>query len=599
MELLYIWIEDYKNIRKQGFNLSPRWWFDYNPENGQLKVEDRREEALDDFFGEDIINITAIVGKNGSGKTSLLDYIWSNIKDGTGLYLWNARMVLIYLDREENVVVLYHSSIDKPTYKGNIDLNIMSFPKNSTDLTLPLDNMKFIYYSDVFDSLKPDSRSWDLTTSGLIARAWEDYSNGLNYKGEKDVFKNFLESYQILEYQKQIKFAIDFRQENIPFNLPNVILINAVHSTMLYSEYIKKLPFDIETPLYEFYKFSLDKNFLFCLKWTIFLGSIDFTVGSNFSAVEQPLKEIINDLKKGEFLFEQCINKLADNHNTFNSIISRNDLFEIVSFFEEQLKKNNQNGVDSKNIKNEIRVLKEDWKDVSKMMSIYSSLTSHMFRQFLTFRWLDLSAGETAFLKLFSRFYTQIDKPSYDRYCILIDEGTSHFHPQWQKEYLATLIEMLPKVLSYKNDTPKIQLLISSHSPFVVSDLPKENILFLNKDKEGYCQVVDGLTDKKQTFGANIHTLLTDTFFMDGLVGDFAEQKINDVIKFLDNKPQDSITNPEQAEAIIKIIGEPILKKYLQKRIDSMKLNRVYDNEKRIELLEKELEKLKNNPKND
>ena len=30
MELVYLWVEDYKNIHKQGFNFSLRFEYDYN-----------------------------------------------------------------------------------------------------------------------------------------------------------------------------------------------------------------------------------------------------------------------------------------------------------------------------------------------------------------------------------------------------------------------------------------------------------------------------------------------------------------------------------------------------------------------------------------
>ncbi|WP_321312427.1 hypothetical protein [Halarcobacter sp.] len=29
MELVYLWVEDYKNIKKQGFNFSPRFEYEY------------------------------------------------------------------------------------------------------------------------------------------------------------------------------------------------------------------------------------------------------------------------------------------------------------------------------------------------------------------------------------------------------------------------------------------------------------------------------------------------------------------------------------------------------------------------------------------
>jgi hypothetical protein len=30
MELVYLWVEDYKNIKKQGFNFSPRFECEFN-----------------------------------------------------------------------------------------------------------------------------------------------------------------------------------------------------------------------------------------------------------------------------------------------------------------------------------------------------------------------------------------------------------------------------------------------------------------------------------------------------------------------------------------------------------------------------------------
>jgi len=40
MELIYLWVEDYKNIHRQGFNFSPRFeckFYDKYDETGKLK----------------------------------------------------------------------------------------------------------------------------------------------------------------------------------------------------------------------------------------------------------------------------------------------------------------------------------------------------------------------------------------------------------------------------------------------------------------------------------------------------------------------------------------------------------------------------------
>ena len=77
-----------------------------------------------------------------------------------------------------------------------------------------------------------------------------------------------------------------------------------------------------------------------------------------------------------------------------------------------------------------------------------------------------------------------------------------------------------------------LHIIIASHSPFILSDLPKENIIFLEEGKQ--VKPFKG----KQTFGANIHTLLSDGFFMsDGLMGEFAKGKIEEIKDFyFDNK---------------------------------------------------------------
>ena len=69
MELVYLWVEEYKNIKNQGFNFSPRFDCKYNENTNELTINENKEYVS--IFPENI-NITAIVGENGSGKSSLL-----------------------------------------------------------------------------------------------------------------------------------------------------------------------------------------------------------------------------------------------------------------------------------------------------------------------------------------------------------------------------------------------------------------------------------------------------------------------------------------------------------------------------------------------
>jgi predicted ATPase len=179
-------------------------------------------------------------------------------------------------------------------------------------------------------------------------------------------------------------------------------------------------------------------------------------------------------------------------------------------------------------------------------------------------RRIDFSSGEQVVI-----FYLSKIK-SLKSSLLIIDEIDVYLHPKWQKDFFSILIQYLDLTKS------KIKhLILTTHSPFLLSDIPKQNIIFLDKDEKGNCKVVDGLKEKKQTFGANIHTLLSDSFFMEnGLMGEFAKSKIDRAIELL-NQEQLNEDELKYCEQIISIIGEPIVKNQLQRMLDSKRLKKV------------------------
>jgi predicted ATP-binding protein involved in virulence len=221
-----------------------------------------------------------------------------------------------------------------------------------------------------------------------------------------------------------------------------------------------------------------------------------------------------------------------------------------------------------------------------------------------------MSTGEEAFLFQFANIHHTLKNPSFslfgkcslDNIVMLIDEGETTFHPQWQKKYLSYLIYFLSKNFSKQ----KFHLILTSHSPFLLSDIPIQNIIFLDKDKQGNCKVVDGLKDKKQTFGANIHTLLSDSFFMeDGLMGEFAKNKINEIINFhkeVEKEGETSVLITEYKEKRIRfwdikqVVGDGYLQQVLENHlieIDKKLLGIDRAKELKIERVEEELKRLK------
>jgi ABC-type polysaccharide/polyol phosphate transport system ATPase subunit len=74
MELLYIWIKNYKNIKRQGFNISSKFNFEYDEKKNEITIS-KNENHIENFFGENILDVTALVGENGSGKSTLCHFI--------------------------------------------------------------------------------------------------------------------------------------------------------------------------------------------------------------------------------------------------------------------------------------------------------------------------------------------------------------------------------------------------------------------------------------------------------------------------------------------------------------------------------------------
>lgn len=72
MELVYLWVEKYKNIEKQGFSFSGQYRCEYDDVKNELTISENKEYL---YIFPPNINVTAIVGKNGSGKTAVLEAI--------------------------------------------------------------------------------------------------------------------------------------------------------------------------------------------------------------------------------------------------------------------------------------------------------------------------------------------------------------------------------------------------------------------------------------------------------------------------------------------------------------------------------------------
>lgn len=122
---------------------------------------------------------------------------------------------------------------------------------------------------------------------------------------------------------------------------------------------------------------------------------------------------------------------------------------------------------------------------------------------------------------------------------IILDEIELYYHPEWQRKFINDLIGFISKINPlHIQDIKGINFIFITHSPFILSDIPHTNVLFLERKDENNpsCRSLPIIFEKtKLTLGANIHDLLIDTFFMTSTIGEFSRDKINEFAKHLNN----------------------------------------------------------------
>lgn len=194
---------------------------------------------------------------------------------------------------------------------------------------------------------------------------------------------------------------------------------------------------------------------------------------------------------------------------------------------------------------------------------------------------LSLSSGESHFLTVINSILYHLAniesiQKSYEYINIIFDEVELYFHPEYQRIFISSLIKAIEQ-LNLKR-IKGINILFSTHSPFILSDIPSQNILRLENGEPKYF-------DASNSFAANIYDLLDDDFFLkDAVIGEFAKNKIQELCKKDQYDTEDL--------RMIELVGDDFLRGVLLDRAKDMKDDDVVLM-LRITQLEKELKTLK------
>lgn len=633
MKLLYIWMAegatDY--IQNKGLNLSVEHRFLMQTDGEKYKLTHEDTGGYDLWKQGNIIGLTAIIGENGSGKTTLFRSIYTNSllpnleknDEAYSRYFKDQnrkrRCLLIYEFQEENEILVYH--------------NLPSFSNETSYQVLDMNALDSVSRITVMAQLEQQTKVY-FTNSNYC-----EGFDGVNTHGSLNgicLTPSSLSTISTLFYKKismspdrphSHDDSSDHPQERFHFLQSKLCSCKTVRSFQEICDvsFLHSLKGKHQTPLFE-QKHTLQISFtdplgmLRRLDGYLNLGSAGF---QSDNLTEKSLSECACkystmlqlagpglDVLSGMFsalMFELCY--VCD--LPFPETVPTDWIQSLQDRLEEYQRGEHDEPVTAyyqKGLK-EAKALYEILRDCPrpenylpptdlayvKTISVEPGTDSYdrfceavdQFAQekfsvvlkYISISGLTYSSGERALLNLFSWLRLP---PLYDKFLsadsislrddvlLMIDELDLYMHPEWQRKAMAELKTWLGALYPEK----RIQLLIATHSPLVLSDIPKENSSYLKPDER---LTFANPKDISQTFGANIHQILNNSFFLDKTKGEYSFGLISEIVKDLETlkvlKAGVESQNSEDLSAllercreyrkVIELVGEPLIQQKL------------------------------------
>lgn len=634
MRLVAIFIEN-EDLEKGGETINFGGYYSYEFIQAKNKVKLKQEENknfIEHFFDKDavITNISAVVGPNGCGKTTLIYDLLEIINDHffSGIAIWEDENRISYIQRYKYThPIIPNSDYDIQEYKE----------KPGTIYYSPyLDNKSTAYGIDISADryLAEDLAYIDKFTLG-------DYNINISQHLKRKNQERFI------KFQKS-KYANAIRDRYGLFD-DNLFRVNFTNHNIKASRTKRDLIYEFEIDFHNTpNKF---RDFLEQLYSKIKYEYISFnrSVKSEEERLELNKQQMKNKIL--EAVFSLLVN-LMELRNTYleegffiskSEELSKMSAYEMLEYWLNNYDYSKKIGkilpdeevlnllsflfdyIDGPDLSIDLSVINWDSKSIyfeedklEKLLKLNDALIYALpkyyrkkksdnlygdvsrLQQFLTleFSRRNLSSGETAMLNLFSRIFDFFDRKilntqvvqKADYYLLFLDEADMGYHPKWKTSYISSIIEFCKFFFAELGS--QVQIIISTHDPLSLSDIPNDNITYLHKSEDQQRRVLSFNDEKRPplSFAANITDLLENSFFLEEHpIGDFAKKKIDEVIEWINENKESSNGEYNKQELqtikkIISIIEEPVLRNKLVEMVSEIEVDNVFIEE----MIEKE-----------
>lgn len=570
-ELLYVYIKKIDRcFENQSFNFSNDYHVEYDIKNKKLKITKNDNNVLKDFFSPKIKSINLVVGKNGSGKTTLFDLLGlkkvdrynlfnlNNNNDGwfalykcnnkEGFYVEGFNPDLLFINQE-----LINEQLINPLYAVHFyyDFNRMElcdkfFANSNTHINLP-----FLFYNkEITNSSLLKITNYHFTVGYLIRRKYIKTGNlaDLYYLASNNY--NFFKEIDDSDLKIMIKISKNYNFSQLDEIFKNKFNHDEYSNLLITDRYRYRLFKEI---VYAGYKFIENSE-----KQIKYIAEIN-NVNTNLIILEkinQMCAIACKYIKKYSYSFisYSYLDELCHN------ISQLPEYYLNYQYLAINEKEDDYLGI-------EIPLTETFNQNVYEILRLYELLSGRLNFDYLKQIFQvhlnhQISEGELGLINTYSGIYYALtnEYKNQKSAIILLDEPDKSFHPMW----IASFIDNLIKLVESINNEMTYQFIISTHSPFMLSDVPKEAITCI--DIVDHHRIV---SQAKTSFASNYYDIIKDTFFLKDSVGTFAKRKINEIIEEINNL--NSNTNQEtitKLNNLINIIDDPYLKNTLSLQLN-------------------------------
>lgn len=568
MKLIYCYIEHFRNIENQDVSLSDE--FDCRYRDSKIFIEKREKNPLMDYIYDNgfMSNLRIIVGKTGSGKTNFLQLI--------GMDWWNRKStadgdayLLLYKMHNENDFFVEEVGLGNKTraYCFTYD-----FDKHEILKYIPAayDDHEDTYIINAFDRYAFASCPYDnvrqeqmFDNNQFIPRKITQYGKS-SVSMECEFLKEYLSHFSEKSIKRRVSFVIGWKnwQNKIQSDLDEKLIKREYWTykdraeeqrdkNFRNGQYNKPIEYDKKsTPKSRFIHDLMVDFAIYLRKWAEL-------VEYEFPEKYYPYTGIVYDLGIED------PRELPDGKKM--GILKRIDwLCQYIDYHTDEITSNRglvwQIGSDIRNLFHLLGKMDDKYftdteftipvmdidvngktvmRDVFERMEQYRPDQIGVFTEcLLPYHWSYVSSGEYQYAKIWGvleeygvrvKMMTQGQKYSeaiQPNLILLLDEPENYMHP----EMCRTFIRNLNVLLSKRNPNTELQVLISTHSPFMLSDVMASQVIKMDYDENGKCVISES---EKPYYAANIHSIMADGFFLEYTIGEQARIFLEDKFKLL------------------------------------------------------------------